>query len=237
MIDMTKPCPGCNRKALDRFGVHLYHCAKHVSAPIRNGFHAMLKSSVVNALEAPLRTLNLRVCEREPHMIDYYDPVRQLTQTESQETENEEADLGEDSRADLVFKGGEGTKPILVDVTSTSGLSKNVNLAQYRPGSAAQYAEERKEKAYLRKWNIRDASRASLTFFAIELTGCLGPEAQRLCTQLADLTGEGPEGRKRVNELISIGFQTNRAMRMSFMMREVRRGGLGLGSRMVTGMD
>jgi hypothetical protein len=47
---------------------------------------------------------------------------------------------------------------------------------------------------------------ASLTFFAIELTGCLGPEAQRLCTQLADLTGEGPEGRKRVNELISIRF-------------------------------
>jgi hypothetical protein len=89
----------------------------------------------------------------------------------------------------------------------------------------------------LRKWNIRDASRASLTFFAIELTGCLGPEAQRLCTQLADLTGEGPEGRKRVNELLSIGFQTNRAMRMSFMMREVRRGRLGLGSRMVTGMD
>jgi hypothetical protein len=46
-------------------------------------------------------------------------------------------------------------------------------------------------------------SGASLTF-AIELRGCLGPEAQRLCTQLADLTGEGPEGRKRVNELISI---------------------------------
>jgi hypothetical protein len=69
---------------------------------------------------------------------------------------------------------------------------------------------------------------------SIELTGCLRPEAQRLCTQLADLTGEGPEWRRRVNELISIGFQT---MRMSFMMREVRRGGLGLGSRMVTGMD
>jgi hypothetical protein len=47
-----------------------------------------------------------------------------------------------------VFKGGEGTKPILVDVTSTSGLSKNVNLAQYRPESAAQFAEERKEKGY-----------------------------------------------------------------------------------------
>jgi hypothetical protein len=125
----------------------------------------------------------------------------------------------------------------LIDVTSTSGLSKNVNLAQYRPESAAQYAEDRKEKAYLKKWNIRDASRASLIFFAIELTGCLGPEAQRLCSQLADLTGEGPEGRKRVNELISIGFQTNRAMRMSFMMREVRRCGLGLGSRMVTGVD
>jgi hypothetical protein len=46
-----------------------------------------------------------------------------------------------------------------------------------------------KGKAYLKKWNIRDASRASL--IAIELT--LGPEAQRLCTQLADLTGEGPE--------------------------------------------
>jgi ribosomal protein L37AE/L43A len=77
MIDMTKSCPGCNRKALDRFGVHIYHCAKHISAPIRNGFHAMLKSSVANALEAPLRTLNMRICEREPHTTDYYDPVRQ----------------------------------------------------------------------------------------------------------------------------------------------------------------
>jgi hypothetical protein len=46
----------------------------------------------------------------------------------------------------------------------------------------------RKEKADV---NIRDASRASLTFFAIELTGCLGPEAQRLCTQL---TGEKQKG-------------------------------------------
>jgi hypothetical protein len=35
-----------------------------------------------------------------------------------------------------------------------------------RTGSA-QYAEDRKEKAYLKKWNIRDASRAGLTFFAI----------------------------------------------------------------------
>jgi hypothetical protein len=29
------------------------------------------------------------------------------------------------------------------------------------------------------------------------------------------------DGRKRVNELISMGFQTNRAMRMSFMMSKV----------------
>jgi hypothetical protein len=32
-----------------------------------------------------------------------------------------------------------------------------------------QFAEERKEKAYEKKWSIRNANRASLTLFAIEL--------------------------------------------------------------------
>jgi hypothetical protein len=38
----------------------------------------------------------------------------------------------------------------------------------------------------------------------------MGPEAINLCKQLSNLTGEGPEGLKRIFELFSIGFQTNR---------------------------
>jgi hypothetical protein len=51
-----------------------------------------------------------------------------------------------------------------------------------------------------------------------------GPEA----INLSNLTGEGPEG--------CSPFQTNRAVRLAFMMKEVRNRGLGLGARMVTGL-
>jgi hypothetical protein len=34
------------RKVLDRFGGHLYHCAKHISAPIRNGFQATVTCKI-----------------------------------------------------------------------------------------------------------------------------------------------------------------------------------------------
>jgi hypothetical protein len=61
----------------------------------------------------------------------------------------------------------------------------------FSKSTAAQFAEER--KADRKKWNIRDATRASLTSL-IELTDCLGPEAQGLRTQFADLTGEGRKG-------------------------------------------
>jgi hypothetical protein len=51
---------------------------------------------------------------------------------------------------------------------------------------------------------------------------------------MSNLTGEGPKGLKRIFELFSTGFQTNRAVRLAFMMRKVRNRGLGLGARMVT---
>jgi hypothetical protein len=61
--------------------------------------------------------------------------VIQTTQTESQE------DMGmlpgTESRADLLFKSAYGTKVILVDVTSTSGISKHAKLHQYTPGAVA----------------------------------------------------------------------------------------------------
>jgi hypothetical protein len=63
-------------------------------------------------------------------MFNSYDPLRQLTQTDSQEMENEEADLGEDSRADLVFKGDE-VHPCWYHLDIMTQ-----HLAQYRPGSA-----------------------------------------------------------------------------------------------------
>jgi hypothetical protein len=49
----------------------------------------------------------------------------------------------------------------------------------------------------------------------------MGPEAINLCKQMSNLTGEGPEGLKRIFELFSIGFQTNRAIRLAFMMRGI----------------
>jgi hypothetical protein len=100
MIDITKACPGCGRKALDRFGFHLFHCAKTFSPPL-------LKENVVRALEAPLRAADMRVCEREPRMSDYFDAVQQRTQTESQEVEDGDITTGVDSRADIIFKGAE----------------------------------------------------------------------------------------------------------------------------------
>jgi hypothetical protein len=103
-------------------------------------------------------------------------------------------------------------------------------------GGAAHFAEERKVKEYSKLWDIEDTTRASLHFFGVELTGCMGPEAINLCKQMSNLTGEGPEGLNRIFELFSIGFQTNRAIRLAFMMREVRNRGLGLGARMVTGL-
>jgi hypothetical protein len=42
LVDITKPCPGCGRRVLDRFGQHLFHCDKRFSAPLRNRFHAFL---------------------------------------------------------------------------------------------------------------------------------------------------------------------------------------------------
>jgi hypothetical protein len=44
---------------------------------------------------------------------------------------------------------------------------------------------------------------------------------------MPNLTGEGPEGLESI--FLLIGFQTNRAVRLAFMMREVRNRGLGLG--------
>jgi hypothetical protein len=49
------------------FGQHLFHCDKSVSAPLRNKFHALLKTSVANALAAPMRGVGLTVQESEPH--------------------------------------------------------------------------------------------------------------------------------------------------------------------------
>jgi hypothetical protein len=51
MIDITKACPGCGRKALGRFGFHLFHCAKTFSPPLRNGLHVIFKEKVVCALD------------------------------------------------------------------------------------------------------------------------------------------------------------------------------------------
>jgi hypothetical protein len=72
-------------------------------------------------------------------------------------------------------------------------------------------------------WKM-DAARAKLIFFAIELSGCLGPEAQGLCKVMA-----GAEGLKSIYESLSIGFQVNRALRIEHMMNDEAQIVLGLG--------
>jgi hypothetical protein len=77
-----------------------------------------------------------------------------------------------------LFKSADGTKVILVDVTSTSGISKHAKLHQYTPGAVAGMAEQRKAASYSKLWNL-ESERAKL-FFGIELSGCIGPEAQHI---------------------------------------------------------
>jgi hypothetical protein len=108
-------------------------CSIATSVSVR--FHAFLKSSIANALAPVMREAGLAVQESEPHMSAYFDQAQviQTTQTESQE------DMGmlpgTESRADLLFKSEDGAKVVLVDVTSTSGISKHAKLHQYAGGS------------------------------------------------------------------------------------------------------
>jgi hypothetical protein len=102
-------------------------------------------------------------------------------------------------------------------------------------GGAAHIAEERKVKEYLKLWDIEDTTCASLHFFGVELR-VHGTRGHQFVQKNVEFDMEGPEGLKRIFELFSIGFQTNRAVRLAFMMREVRNRGLGLGARMVTGL-
>jgi hypothetical protein len=237
LVDIGKTCPGCSRKVLDRFGQHLFHCDKSVSAPLRNKFHAALKISVANALAAPMRGVGLTVQENEPHMSTHFEPAQpqQTTQTESQDQDEFEVTPGVESRADLLFKDQDGGKAILIDVTSASGLSRYVKLHRYSPGAVAELAEQRKTKAYSRLWNV-ESERARLIFFAVELSGCFGPEAQQMCKTVVEMGGDGPEALREVYESLSIGFQVNRALRIEHMMKRSLYGGLGLGGEEVRGL-
>jgi hypothetical protein len=158
-------------------------------------------------------------------------PASHTHQSQSQDPEDSEVPLSTDSRADLLFNSSaDGTKAILIDVTSASGLSKDSRLQHYTPRAVAELA-----KAYAKLWNM-DAARAKLIFFAIELSGCLGPEAQGLCKVMAEVGGKGPKGLKSIYESLSIGFQVNRALRIEHMMKPRLYGGLGLGVEEVRGL-
>jgi hypothetical protein len=76
-------------------------------------------------------------------------------------------------------------------------------------------AEQRKAASDSKLWNL-ESERAKLIFFGIELSGCLGPEAQHICKQMAGVGGEGPEGLKKIYE--SLSFQVNRAIRIELRL-------------------
>jgi hypothetical protein len=96
-------------------------------------------------------------------------------------------------------------------------------------GASKQHSVHTEERAVVlvvpdsKLWKM-DAARAKLIFFAIELSGCLGPEAQGLCKVMA-----GAEGLKSIYESLSIGFQVNRALRIEHMMNDEAQIVLGLG--------
>jgi hypothetical protein len=48
--------------------------------------------------------------------------------------------LSTDSRADLLFNSADGTKAILIDVTSASGLSRDSQLQHYTLGAVVELA-------------------------------------------------------------------------------------------------
>jgi hypothetical protein len=65
----------------------------------------------------------------------------------------------------------------------------------------AELEEERKTKAYSRL----ESEREKLIFFAVELSGCFGPEALSKCKAVAEMGGGGPEALRKVYESLSIG--------------------------------
>jgi hypothetical protein len=77
-----------------------------------------------------------------------------------------------------------------VVVVYTSGcrlitVSRYVKLHRYFPGAVAELAEQRKAKAYSRLWNV-ESERARLIFFAVELSGCFGPEEEQMSDDSRD---------------------------------------------------
>jgi hypothetical protein len=80
-------------------------CDKRFSAPLRNRFHAFLKSSVANELAPAMREAGLAVQESEPHMSAYFDQAQVI-----QSQEDMGMLPGTESRADLLFKSADGRK-------------------------------------------------------------------------------------------------------------------------------
>jgi hypothetical protein len=98
--------------------------------------------------------MGLAVHESEPHMSEYFDQpqVIQTTQTESQVQEDTGMLPGTESRADLLFKSADGAKVILVDVTSTSGISKHPKLHQYTPREWRERLSKGKQRVIDEAW-------------------------------------------------------------------------------------
>jgi hypothetical protein len=80
-----------------------------------------------------------------------------------------------------------------------------------------------------------ELDRARLIFFAVELSGCFGLEAQQMCKTVTEMGGGGPEALREVYESLSIGFQVNRALGIEYMMKTSLYG-LGLGGEQVRGL-
>jgi hypothetical protein len=106
----------------------------------------------------------------------------------------------------------------LVNVTSTSGISKHATVAGV--------AEQRKAASYSKMWKL-ESERAKLIFFGIQLSGCLGPEATHLQAD-GRSRREGPEGDMKV-------CPVNRAIRIDITKRGLF-GGFGLGVEEVRGL-
>lgn len=110
-------------------------------------------------------------------------------------------------RADLGFTG---RRNLIVDCTTASPLAKDVK--DYRAGSAADSASKRKERDYMRFFNIQQPNRTNIFFFAVETSGGLGQEARKYVRLLAKLSG-GPIGWEIQNiyQMLAVEIQNARA--------------------------
>jgi hypothetical protein len=128
-----------------------------------------------------------------------------------------------------MFNSADGTKAILIDVTSASGLSKDSRLQHYTPGAVAELAEQKSEGICKAVEHGRGKGQAHLLCDrVVRLSRTRG-------TRPLSGNDRGRRGRTRGAQIHLRKSLHNRALRIEHTMEPRLYGGLGLGVEEVRG--